>query len=212
MALPPQVIEQLGREPAPTPGWSGRLLMFTFTLFILSVIGYVGLAFGYAKYLDAEIRKIDREIKNQSQQIPEEEKGAILTFFSQLSNLRSILDKHVNASSVFNLLEATTHPKIYYTRLTLNSDRYEAVLTGIATSVSDVTEQAKIFQDRPEIKKVSLGNMNGVKDGWQFEINLGLAPEFLTSQSANIGNLPSAMSTSTSTSTSTPTSTLPQRR
>lgn len=211
MALPPKVIEQLAREPAQTPGWSGRLLMFAATLFILNVVGYFGLTLGYSKYLSSQIREVDRQIKTQSQQIPQEERGAIVAFFSQLSNLRLILDKHVNASSFFNLLEATTHNNVYYTRLALNSDKKEAILTGQAVSVTDVTEQVKIFQNRTEIEKISLGNINNVGTGWQFDITLGLAPEFLSSVSANGLPAPAGGAAApTSTATSTPTSTPPR--
>lgn len=209
MALPPKVIEQLAREPAQTPGWSGRLMMFAATLFILNLVGYFGLTLGYSKYLNGQIRDVDREIKSQSQQIPEEERGAIVAFFSQLSNLRLILDNHVAASSFFNLLETTTHRNVYYTRLAFNSEKDEVILTGMATSVADVTEQVKIFQGRTEIEKISLGNINNTGSGWQFDVTLGLAPDFLSSVSASglpaqAGGAAAPTSTATSTPTSTP--------
>lgn len=208
MALPPKVIEQLAREPAQTPGWSSRLLMFTATLFILNVVGYFWLTLGYSKYLSSQIQEVDRQVKTQSQQIPQEDRGAIVALFSQLSNLRLILDKHVNTSSFFKLLEATTHPRVYYTRLALNSDKNEVILTGQATSVTDVTEQVKIFQNRTEIEKVSLGNISNTGTGWQFDVTLGLAPEFLSSVSANGLPAPaSGAAAPASAATSTPTST-----
>lgn len=180
--------------------------MFSATLFILNLFGYFGLAFGYARYLDSGIAETDRQIKSQSQQIPEEERGNIVNFFSQLSNLRTILEKHVNASSLFDLLERTTHANVHYTRLTLNSEKNEVLLTGLSTSVSDVTEEVKIFQSQPEVLKISLGNIVSTGGGWQFDVTLGLAPSFLVSAGGmNGGVSPSAPSPApTSTATSTP--------
>lgn len=208
MALPSQVAEQIGRRQAQTPGWSGRLLMFTGTLLILNVVAYFGLTFGYLRYLNGQIQSVDRQIKSQSHQIPQEERGNIVTFFSQLSNLRLILDKHVNVSSFFSFLEAAAHRNIYYTHLTINSDKREASLSGVAKSVRDITEQVKIFSRRPEIEKVSLGSIARGGGGWQFDITLCLAAEFLASGGMNGRALPTtSTSTATSTSTSTPTST-----
>lgn len=207
MALPPKVIDQLSRESVATPGWSGRLLMFTFTLFILSLVGYFGIAFGYSKYLNQKIQEADLKVKSQNQQIPEEYRDEILVFFSQLSNLRLILDKHINASSLFNLLEATTHSKVYYTRLMLNSDKNEAVLTGMATSVADITEQVKIFQGRPEIERVSLGNINKTDKGWQFDVTMVFTSQFLSTPALNGGAVFVPLTAPVSAPTSTPTST-----
>lgn len=201
--MPPKVVEQLAREPAQTPGWSARLLMFTATLFILNVIGYFGLSLGYAPYLNGQIQAADREIKSQSQQIPAEERGNIVAFFSQLSNLRLILDKHITASSLLAFLEKTTHKNVRYSRLVLNSDKNEALLTGVAASVADITEQVKILEDQPEVKRVSLGNIVLAAGDWQFEATLSFVPGFLTSpQSMSVSQV--AAPTSTPTSTSTP--------
>lgn len=203
MALPPKVVEQLAREPLQTPGWSARLLMFSATLFILSIVGYFGLSLGYARYLAGRIQEIDRQIKSQSQQIPEQDRDNIVIFFSQLSNLRLILDKHIFTSSLFALLEKTTHKNVHYSRLVMNSGKNEALLTGIATSVADVTEQVKILEDQPEIEKVSLGNIVVAGGGWQFETTLSFSPGFLSSV-ANAVPAPAATGGATSTSTSTP--------
>lgn len=209
MALPPKVIEQLGRSPAETPGWSSRLLMFSSTLFVLSLVAYLGLVYGYQPYLQGEIQEVDRRIKTDLQKIPATDREKIIVFFSQLSNLRSILEKHPSPSAVFALLEATTHPNIYYTQMALNTGRNEVVLSGVATSVADVTEQVKIFQKREEIKGVSLGGVNSGGKNWQFEVTLTLAPDLLISTRPTGGTavVPSTSTSTSSASTSTSTST-----
>ena len=58
MALPQKVLEQLGREPPKTPGWAGQFLMFSSTIFFVSLVVYIGLVFGYRPYITSEVKKL----------------------------------------------------------------------------------------------------------------------------------------------------------
>jgi len=55
MPLPDKVIEQLGREPPKTPGWSFGIVMFSGTILFIAVFIYFGLTLGYEPYLQLQI-------------------------------------------------------------------------------------------------------------------------------------------------------------
>src|SRR3989344_1296726 len=120
MALPQKVLEQLGREPPKTPGWAGQFLMFSGTLFFIAAFVYLGLVFGYRPYLASEVRKLQDQINIFIQQIPVEEQGKIINFYSQLLNLRSLLANHAVSSHFFNLIEDNTQVNVYYDRFDLS--------------------------------------------------------------------------------------------
>ncbi|KKW48236.1 MAG: hypothetical protein UY99_C0008G0004 [Parcubacteria group bacterium GW2011_GWA1_59_11] len=179
MALPPQVIEQLSREPAHTPGWSGRLLMFSATLFILSLATYLGLLFGYKPFLNSRLNRLNQEIRTMSQRIPEADQGKIVTFYSQLANLETVLGEHVFATEVFKLLETNIHNNVRLVRFSLETENSRVGLTGVAKSVPDITEQLRVFQTQPAIREATLGSVSATGGGWQFDLSLKLDPKFL---------------------------------
>jgi hypothetical protein len=209
MALPPQVIDQLSREPARTPGWSGRLLMFSFTLFFLAAIAWVGLSQGYERYLDSQDKKIQKELDSGSAQIPKDKESSLIGFYSQLDNLKNILDKHVYASNLFGFLEQTTHSNVYFTKLDLNSELNKVTLSGVAKTVKDATEQAQVFQGNEQVKSVILGNLAVLADGtWQFDLSLVLQDKFLNQAKIFGPSLSAPVQPGSQPATSTPSSTL----
>lgn len=120
MPLPEKVIEQLGREPPRTPGWSGQLLIFSSTVLFISVFIYFGLTFGYQTYLKSQVQKIKDQVQAFSQQIPADEQAKIASFYSQLTNLKSLLANHVFSSQIFGWLEKNTQANIYWNRFSLD--------------------------------------------------------------------------------------------
>ena len=178
MALPQKVIEQLGRAPVKTPGWSGQLLMFSSTLFFISLTVYLGLIFGYRPYLNSQVKRLNDRIESLSQQVPLEDQKKIINFYAQLVNLRAILNGHIFTTPIFGWLEENTHLNVYYTKAALNTQNQQVTLAGLAKSVNDLAEQLKIFDDDPHVVQLNFGNSSIGQGGfWQFNLVLTLTPE-----------------------------------
>lgn len=172
MALPQKVLEQLYREPPRTPGWAWQFLMFGTTVFFISLLVYVGLVFGYKPFLSSQLRKTQDKIQAFSQQIPAEEQFKIVDFYSQIVNLKSLIEKHILTSPFFEWLEKNTQGNIYFEQLDLNAANGRAILSGAAKSVEDITQQLAIFESRPEVERVSIGPTNFSGGAWRFGIVL----------------------------------------
>lgn len=188
MALPASAIDQLSRNPVGTPGWSGRLLMFSSTLFFLSLSAFFGLNFGYKPYLDRQADRLDNESRIASQEIAAGEQVKVVDFYSQLANLEKILKSHVYASQAFAFFENTTLPRIYFSKLDFNAPTRRANLTGMAESVEDVTKQVQLFQGRPEVESATFSNVTLLAGGkaWQFDVSIIFAPGFLTTKEMTV--------------------------
>jgi len=178
MPLPQKVIEQLGREPPKTPGWSGQLLMFSTTVFVITLLIYLGLVFGYKPYLNAEVNSLQKQIQQFSQQIPLEEQNQIISFYSQLLNLRSLLTNHVISSPVFTWLEDNTQINVYFASFSLNRREGQVRLAGVAKTMEDVTQQFAIFVSKPEIAKVEIPNVSFSSGAWRFDVTLTFIPGY----------------------------------
>lgn len=183
MVLPQKVIEQLEREPPKTPGWSGQLLMFSSTIFFISVFVYFGLLYGYKPYLASEVQKLQDKIQAFSQQIPAEDQAKIVNFYSQLINLKGILANHVTASRVFTWFEKNTQANVYYERFDLNTKNSRVSLGGVGKTMEDVNQQFAIFASRPELSRMVIGSVSLGQDGWSFTTELFFDKDYFKEQS-----------------------------
>ena len=184
MALPPKAIEQLGREPVRTPGWSGRILMFSSTLFFLSVATYFGIIFGYKPFLTSRLEAVENETRKFSQQVPAAEQENIIIFYSQLVNLRTLLNKQKLASLAFPWLEQHTHRGVYWSSFSLNVDGGSINVSGQARTLEDLAQQLVSLQGLPEIEDVEFsGASEGAGDFWNFSLNIRLDRDFLNAVS-----------------------------
>lgn len=181
MALPSQAIEKLVRDPGQSPGGYRQLLMLSATLFLLALVVYFGLRFGYKPYLDSSVAKLDEQIQKFGQEIPKDEQEKIGAFYSQLVNLRALLAARVVGTPAFEVLEHTTLPDVYYTKASLNALNSELALTGIAKTLESVSAQAGVLEKDPNVARVSFANVASVSgvDGWQFTMSVFLRPEVL---------------------------------
>jgi Tfp pilus assembly protein PilN len=209
MALPPQAIEKLIREPSHTQGAYRELLLISGAMLGIAVVIYVGLAFGYRAYLNSSLDNVEEQIAKFSAGISQEDRAQIQGFYSQLVNLRTLLAGHTVASPVMALLERTVQPDVYYSKLTMNANNNQAVLAGAARSLAAAAAQAAALQGQPEVDRVDFNNAGLQSAGpWQFTMTIYLKPEVFHGVIVKAPEAPAVpaapAATSTPVSTSTP--------
>lgn len=180
MAPTPTVFEQLRRPPSRTPGWSGKLLMFSLTALFAAVLSLAGLTYGYKPRLERQINELQRESQKFSQEIPVATREEIVGFYSQIANIKTLLGGHVTASKILDFLEAKTLPALYYDKFILNVATRELQIAGKARSVQDVGNQIRIFQNEPLVHKATVRGVTTAAAGvWSFDSTLTLDPALL---------------------------------
>jgi hypothetical protein len=185
MALPQKVIEQLEREPPKTPGWSGQLLIFSGTVFIVCLFIYLGLAFGYQSYLQSEVNKLQDQIQVFGQQIPVEEQAKLIDFYSQIANLRSLISNHVISSRAFSWLEKNIQVSAYVSGFSLDVSASKLTISIRAKTITDFLQQIAIFENLPGIDSFDFGGIT-FGDGWlQFGANIKMPPAYFSYGNAN---------------------------
>lgn len=177
MALPQQVVEQLGREPVNTQGWAYGATLFSGGLLFLLVFIYLGMSYGYEPYLQSQITSNQNQISVLDKSIPATDQANLIHFYSQISNLRTLLQKHTLSSQFFSWLGNNTEKNIYYQSFTLASG-YKVTATGHAATEEDVNQQISIFENSPEVTSVSVSNVAAAptSGGWTFTILLTMDP------------------------------------
>ena len=182
MALPQKAVEQLAREPVRTPGWSGRLLLFSGTIFFVALIIYLSLQFGYEPYLDSQTVKLRMETNAFEQKIPASQREQINNLHSQFENVTQILNqKNAAVLALYAWLEEKTLPNVAYTKFDLNTQTRELSLAGQAKTSDDITSQLALFrEDRDAVERVTFTSANvAPRGGWQFNATLIVNQTFL---------------------------------
>lgn len=216
MALPPQAVERLVQDPSSTQGAYKQFLILGISLFILMVVLYAGIAFGYTAYLQGAVDNLDKQIQDFATRTPVDQQAQAAGFYSQLINLRQLLKSHTAASPALTLLERTASPDIYYTKLNLNSVTNEMDLNGVARTLDAAAAEAAMLQVQPEVARVNFTNASQIQNqgqsqtGWQFSISVFFNPGVLQGISQSVGTgstAPTAPAPAAATTTATSTGT-----
>ncbi|MEK7181246.1 MAG: hypothetical protein AAB738_02850 [Patescibacteria group bacterium] len=183
MALPQNVSEQLSRVPIRAPGVSGQLLMLTCLLFFISLASYVGLEYGYKPYLEGEIQKLDKSIADYTAQISPAEQSNLINFYSQLTNLKTLLAGHIFGSRFFEWIEKNTQINVSYQNLRFDAVQGTISVTGQAKTIDDIGEQVLILNQLPEVKKITLSGITAAPNKlWQFNLAVTIDPKLVIGQ------------------------------
>ncbi len=177
MALPEQVIEQLGRESVKTPGWSSGILFFSGTILGIMVVIYLGITFGYEPYLNGGIAQTKTQMATLSQSISSADQAKLVTYYSQVSNLQALVAGHVFLSPFFAWLEENTEANVYYGSLSFSS-RNQVNLNVFARTQADVNQQIATFESSGDVKQISLSNVSFSPSAgaWMFSATFTLDP------------------------------------
>lgn len=174
--------QQLQRGAQARGTWPWKLLLFSVVLFGMSVFIYAGIAFGYQGILDKQLGGLNTDIKNYSSQADSSDTKALITFYSQLVNIQSLLQNHPLPSKVFSFLESHTDQNIYYLNSVLSVPDKTLRLDGRALDYDSLIRQLEIFKSAPEINLLTLSDSRTDTNGnIQFTILLSFNSGFYSS-------------------------------
>jgi hypothetical protein len=177
MALPQQVVEQLNQGSSRTPGWSSGILLFSGSIFFIVLLTYAGLRFGYEPYLNAQLSSLEGQAQKVGQSVSPSDEANLLTFYSQITNIQSLIKNHVFFSQFLTWLERVTEANVYYTNLSFTSGD-QVTLSGVAKTSADVSEQVAAFEAAPEVSSVTLSSvaLGSSLNAWNFNVVLTMQP------------------------------------
>jgi len=178
MPLPQNAVDQIAREPAWTPGWSGRLLMFSFTILFVSIMVFLGLKFGYSPYLKAKVNDVDAKTAAFLNEYPLATRASIIRVASQFSNLSKILSTYTSSQSVLGWLETHTLPSVSFTKLNVDVLTRSLVLTGETKDNAAIAAQLEVFKkDTTMVERVLFKDAQSAsRGGWQFSVVVTMKP------------------------------------
>lgn len=182
MALPPQAIERLTQESSHEPGWSGRMLMLSSVILFLALVTWLGLKYGYNKFLSEEATKNDAVIEDLGKQ-DEVKQNNILAMYSQVNSLTAILNNHTYGTAILSYLQRNTHPNAYIVNASYVGSGNQLNISGVGHSAKDVAQQLSILGKDPATQSLKLNNVRNQGGGlWGFEAVITIDPKLITSR------------------------------
>lgn len=185
MPLPQQVIEQLGREPTATPGWSSGILLFSGSILAIVLVTYLGLVFGYEPYLNAQIKTAEGQASQLGQSISASDQANLVAYYSEVANLHTLIGGHVFFSQVLTWLENNTEANVYYGNFKFTSGN-QISFSAYGKTEADVNQQLEIFEGSPNVQAVSVGTIafSPTVGMWEFDVTLTMQPSVFLWQSS----------------------------
>ena len=174
--LEEQLRKSGNRIPAKLP-W--QLLVFSFAIFGLIFASYLGMIFGYKPYLNSQISGANAQVKELGKAVDIEQQKDLTNIYSQLTNIQDLLDSHVITSTLFDELERSTYPQIYYTNFTLSLSENKLELKGISQDYLTLVKQLDFFKNSQLFNDISIDSAKSTLDGISFTIKVVLSPDKL---------------------------------
>lgn len=174
MAQYNQNFAELSPEKLPT-GWPWRFLIFALILFMASLLTYIGLSFGYRPYLQNQIAAADQAVNKLAASVPVADQEKLVAFYSQIVNLKSVLDNHIIASKILPFLEKNTNRRVYYNRLDVDVNQRSLSLEGVAENYEILAQQLEAFNQAREVERFLINESQLVGDRVRFKASIILS-------------------------------------
>ena len=120
-----------------------------------------------------------------SNSVSTSDQSQLIDYYSQIANLKTLLQNHTLSSQIFSWLEKDTEANVYYQSFALTNGS-QLTLSGVASTEADINQQVAIFENDPEISSVTVSNVSAPQllgNGWTFSVILIINPSVSLSSS-----------------------------
>jgi len=171
------MVEIIPKEPPKLS--TGLSILFYSAIFLLSicVIGYFVLNNSLKK---AEAELADLELDLIKEMPPEKislEKE-ILAYKDKIDKFSYLLEQHLAVSRVFEIIQKTTHPQVWFSKFDLSSRPGQLKIFGETQNFETLGQQILILREEATINRVNLEKVSIGKEGKiNFDLLLFFNPE-----------------------------------
>ncbi len=153
------------------------LLYFAIFLLFLSAGAYFALN-NFLQKAENNVASLESEIS----QIMTPEKVAleqeVLSSKSEIDRFANLINQHLQTSAIFEIIQRSTHPRVWFTKFDLDSRQKTFSLTGETENFETLGQQILIIQNEEAISTVNLDTVSSTKDGKvEFVLSLSLKPD-----------------------------------
>jgi Tfp pilus assembly protein PilN len=156
-----------------------------FWLSIILLIGSIALLLSFeskVSKLENQKEALEKELGSAQTEVKTLEKE-LREVALKIEDFSKILKEHKHLSEFFNLLKKSTHRKVQFTGLELDTRTLSADLTGKTENFQTLGEQLLILNNREEIKNLEVSNITLSREGTvEFELSFNFSDKLIKKQ------------------------------
>ena len=165
------------KKPKKTPEWQNFTFYISCALLVVVILGYAALF-----YFEAKASGVLQDLEEKIAQVATKEEkvteAKVLSTQKKISDFSKLLKSHQQSSNFFTFLEENCHPKVWLTKVELNPEKAEALVSGKTADFETLDQQLFIFQQHELIQSIDLTNLLiGKKGETEFSLYLYLNPQ-----------------------------------
>jgi hypothetical protein len=104
----------------------------------------------------------------------------VLRYNNKIGYFFQLLDQHLETSKIFDLIQQSSHPKVWFTKFNLSAVGDKAIFSGKTTNFENLGQQILIFEQSDWVSKVELQKISISKEGnVDFELSAYIKPGIL---------------------------------
>jgi len=174
------MVEIIPKPIEKVPFWQQILFYFSISLLVIVIISYFVLG-AFQKKSEIYLQNLDEKISQaKTPEIIALEKE-VLSWQRKIKDFAKVFDQHKLNSKFFQFLEEKTYPKVFFSKIDLNSQNLEVILSGQADSFQSLGYQIQILEKEPLIKKINLSKISiGKEGGVEFTLEINLDSKMLS--------------------------------
>lgn len=166
-----QYLQPKIEEKMPS-GWLGKFLRTSIIIFLMVVLFLLFCDLFYKPHLERQVANWENKILNLEKEIPAQDRAEVLTFYSQLVNLKKLLSQHLYPSQIFQTLEGVTHPQVAFFSFSYEFKEGRLKLEGKAQSLGVIAEQLAGFKRAPLFEKINLSGVRKADKDYLFSLDI----------------------------------------
>lgn len=171
------MVEIIPKIEEKAPPWQAYVFYFSIALLIGVILSFFILGLTQKRSLTffEDLKTKIAEEKTPQRLALEKEVTVLEKKIKTFSNLSG---KHFQVSNFFEELEKSSHPRIRYSQLNLDTQGGKLTISGVTENFYSLGQQLLIFKDNPKILTADLSKIAISKKGQiEFTLDLSLAPE-----------------------------------
>ncbi|MEA3292893.1 MAG: hypothetical protein U9P88_00195 [Patescibacteria group bacterium] len=176
------MVEIIPKVPKKNKSLQNILFIISLALLITATLAYFGL--GNFQKKESQISK---DLKNSllEKTINQErnaKKQEVSIFQNKINSFGLLLDKHQGSSNFFKVFEENIHPKVWFSEIDLNAEKFEVFLSGDAESFQSISQQLALFREFTDIQNVDLLDVSINEKGLiDFSLSFSISPKVFAS-------------------------------
>jgi len=172
------MVELIPKEAPQITRWLNIVFYFALILLFFSIISFfvLGNSIKTSQNKLQESRLTFSEAKTPERITLEKE---ILNYKKKIEDFSSLTPYHLENSTLFNLLEKTTHSKVWFSKINFSTEGGKVSFSGVTQSFESLGQQILIFKGENLISDVNLERISIDKTG---RINFDMSFSFSSSQ------------------------------